>query len=98
MDALLLALSVSLPQVISLALYGSGLNTQQLRCLMDRLPNLRELSLSGHRNDRLTFLQPVYGTLRLLSLSSCVISPESLVVLRSCSQLTDLELMRLCCL
>ncbi len=92
MDALLLALSVSLPQVISLTLYGSDLTTQQLRGLMSRLPNLRELSLSGLRNGRLTFLQPVYGTLRVLHLTACSISPESLVVLHSCSQLTDLQL------
>ncbi len=60
MNGLLQALSVTLPRVTSLSLTDSALDTQQLKTLMVRLPQLCMLRLECMRHfDALAFLNPV---------------------------------------
>ncbi len=71
-DALLLALTAMLPQVTNLEITYQKPSTPALLHLMARLPNLREVNLcSLIRLDDLTFLEPVRGSLRKLTLASC---------------------------
>jgi hypothetical protein len=96
-DALLQSLSVTLPRVAKLRLGNGFLNTDELKALLTRLPQLRELTLDDlHQFDSLSFLSPVRSTLRSLSLNGCdgfEITAESLLVLRSFG-LTRLQLNR----
>ncbi len=71
-DALLQSLSVTLPRVATLHLNSSALNSDQLKVLLTRFPQLRELTLgSVGAFDSLSFLEPVRGTLSSLSLRRC---------------------------
>ncbi len=70
-DPLLLALTVMLPQVTNVEISFWQPSTPALRHLMTRLPNLRELNLRCLSHlDGLTFLEPVRGSLRKLTLAS----------------------------
>ncbi len=70
---MLLALSVSLPRVTHLKVEFWKVSTPALRHLMAYLPNLREVDLRYlYHVDDLTFLEPVRGSLRKLTLASCL--------------------------
>ncbi len=70
-DALLETLSVALPQVRKLSIDCSYINIDQLQALLTHFTRLRELTFEIARFNSLSFLSPVRGTLRSLSLAMC---------------------------
>ncbi len=68
-DDLLRSLCVSLPSVQKLTIQRSLLHTEQLSALLLHFPQLRELTLEdAEQVDSLSFLEPVRGSLRSLSI------------------------------